>query len=369
MPKLSELLKLPKPPVVASWMTRKDMLDKLFPNAYSPYAGGIKDDKTFIGIEVEVEQLRHMRAEGWDHLWEMTEDGSLRNSGREFVSRAIKGEQIPYALITLAKCLEDTVEFSHRTSVHVHINIQDLTPEEIAKIILCYLTVEKQLFDFAGKVREKNIFCVPLYNLGMTDGLFRSVMNLDTKQMKTLQSEHFRYSALNLEPVTKYGTLEFRHLGGTIDTTRIMLWINLLLDIKKYALSKDMDSLIKEIIDLNTNSQYRAYLYRIIGSAIYSLDMKNIDDNIEAGVISVKRALFSDGFLHDLTSKGELFENSPFYQFLVKKVSVKRPKVAIPEEVAGFQPFIAQAVARRAPPPINWDINPFDAVAQNREEP
>lgn len=268
------------------------------------------DDTTLLGVEIEVENIRDFRNSRYNYFWRVEEDNSLRDNGREFVTLPLKGDQVPFALVCLDSSLEDEARFSHRTSVHVHMNVRDLEPEQIAKIVLVYLTVEKFLFKFAGEHREKNIFCVPLYALEMTDTLFHSIMGLDKKEIRRIQSQEFRYSALNFEPMFSFGTIEFRHLGGTRDPHRIVSWINMLLRIKQYALSKDLQTLIRETIVLNSNSHYRGYAQEVFRELFWQVQSPNVDADIEAGVLSVKRTILSDGLMSELTNTPD-FQQSP----------------------------------------------------------
>jgi len=329
MPKLSELVKFKLKPIPSAWAVNREEYFKGFSDKVVPYVNQLTDKTSYVGIEIEVENVPRVPDGNWPILWRTEEDRSLRNSGIEFISLALKGEQIPYALLSLCEALPNSVQFSGRTSVHVHLNVQDKTPEEIAKIVLTYLPLERLLFAFAGEHREKNIFCVPLYDIEMTDNLFSAIKKLDTKEIKQLQSENYRYSALNLGPVTTFGTMEFRHLGGTKDVSRILTWINLILSIQKYALSTNLDELIKEIIALNTNSQYRNFAQKIFGSLINDIPCEDLNDRIAQGVLSVKRSLFSDGFYNELCAGP--YKDSPLFH--IKEQMNKARKQAIYSEI------------------------------------
>ena len=88
-------------------------------------------NKNYIfGIEVEVEHVPNPRIDGTTY-WTMTTDGSLRNDGVEFVSLPIRMDQIEGALKQLQTNLPNDHEFSPRTSVHVHMNVRDMTITQI----------------------------------------------------------------------------------------------------------------------------------------------------------------------------------------------------------------------------------------------
>lgn len=315
MSKLSDLIRFKAKPVPTGWAGNRDALFKPYAETANFYVNELTDRSSYIGIEVEVENVTQTPTGAWQLLWRVEEDRSLRNNGLEFISLALRGEQIPYALTSLFEsALPPTVHFSGRTSIHIHLNVQDKTPDELAKIILTYLPLEKLLFQFAGEHREKNIFCVPLSEIEMTDNLFNAIKDLNTKEIKQLQSENYRYSALNLGPVTTFGTIEFRHLGGTRDVSRIMNWINFILSIQKYALATPLEDLIKEVIALNTNSEYRHFAQKVFGRYFVHLVCEDMDSKIAEGVLSVKRSLFSNGFYNELR-QGK-FKESPYQKMM-----------------------------------------------------
>lgn len=254
-----------------------------------------------IGIEVEVEYIFKrtgylMLPEAHAFLWNSTEDNSLRNNGREFVSQPIKGNQIPFALEVLFTGLKkdrSTIgyEFSDRTSIHVHVNYRNDTLETLANTLLIYLTVEKLLYEFVGGNRSKNIFCVPLYDSNSVEGyalLFKALQGDANAICDVLKTYFSKYSGLNLLPLLKYGTIEYRHLVGTDDRQKIMSWINLILKIKTYASKMDFQSLKPKILDLNSSSEYLLLLKDIFGTAFFYSDILDIEQKIEESTMYIK---------------------------------------------------------------------------------
>ena len=114
------------------------------------------DMETNVGIEVEVESIDSQANVGMSDdanavLWRNIEDGSLRNGGREFVSIPVSGHNIEFALHSLhdhlhknKKCARH--QFTDRTSVHVHMNMQDANSRQLAAFLITYLMVEPLLY-------------------------------------------------------------------------------------------------------------------------------------------------------------------------------------------------------------------------------
>ena len=205
----------------------------------------IVDKNTYIGIEVETENVTYWD-DGYSPYWKITEDGSLRNNGREFISVPIKAFRVENALTSLfEKQLNKDIDFSERTSIHIHMNVRTMTVEQLKTMILLYLVFEKAMFRYVNPDRYDNIFCVPLNETnfgGNLRGLFEEDYIHDMSWLK--------YTAMNLCPIFEKGTVEFRHLHGTKDIKEIVNWINLILCLKKAALKNSslvLPSLGKEL--------------------------------------------------------------------------------------------------------------------------
>lgn len=292
---------------------------------------------TLVGIEVEAENVRDAR---YDVLfWNVKEDNSLRNHGIEFVSCPLVGEQIVYALHSLESQMSADTSFSHRTSVHVHMNVQDMSPIQISKLLLVYLTVERLLYRFVGHHRDKNIFCVPLYDLEMVSSLYKSLKTIPKHPL--MQGEGTRYSGLNFDPVLKFGTVEFRHMHGTNNSQRLLTWINLIMCIKQHAMVTEEEILIRDILSLNTSSDYKTYVSRIFGRYLSCFPETFLNQDVELGVLTVKRSLFSGNYLKTLRSGVDAASDA--YQTYVK---VAPAAVAVPRRprVEGALADIAAAI-------------------------
>ena len=99
------------------------------------------------GLEIEVENIRYNLPDAtYKSYWNITGDNSLRNNGVEFITLPLKAFQIDKALQQLRfRTNQFRADFSERTSTHVHMNIRDLTIDQIYNLTLLYITVEKLL--------------------------------------------------------------------------------------------------------------------------------------------------------------------------------------------------------------------------------
>lgn len=192
-----------------------------------------------VGIEIEVEGYDF--PEGVDNRWNITVDGSLRGENREFVfKKPLLIADVKPALAALAKNMKDAgtiTSFSFRTSVHVHVNCQDLTYTQYLNFLYTYFLLEEPLMTFCGKARKGNRFCLRLQDAeGMLDTYHMLFKTLETG-LEYIPADQVRYSAMNIEATNKFGSLEFRGMSGCLDVERITTWCNALVYLREFAKS------------------------------------------------------------------------------------------------------------------------------------
>lgn len=307
--------------------------------AYHKPEKTIIQPQTFVGIEVEVEGIKSLPtiSKLVNPVWAPVSDGSLRNQGIEFVSRPIRGDNVYAALVLLHDALYKNTKpiFSERTSVHVHVNVRRMTMEQVLTMLLVYLVTEKTLFSFLaahGHDRERNIFCVPIteskYFLQLAE-IFAQYDKKDYGRMLHHMTELWRkYTAFNTLPLNSKGTMEFRHMGGTMDVNLLFQWINLILSLKAYSHRHSLDAFLNTVMQLNTNSEYLAFLQNVFGQHFNVLMHPNIERELEDGVLVVKDAIswakssVGDEEVKDL----DLFQNSSLFKFLEVSYNAKLTK-------------------------------------------
>lgn len=275
----------------------------------------IVDKHTLLGIEIEVENMQQL-VEDPVYYWEKKHDGSLRNHGLEFTSIPLRTEQVEHALNYYTQLVTkyNTPDYSPRTSVHVHMNVRDMTEKEVINFVLLYCLFEKHFFHIAGTKRESSIFCVPLYKTLATYKL--------SNIFKHITSWH-KYNALNLGTVLgthqlpKYGTIEFRHLYGTGDKRIIINWINNILLLKQAAKKWDTLELLQTIKNLNTTSEYVQMYQDIFGP--YGMYDKMAKYDFESCVSFVKSWEWGFDFVKTLP----ISDNSVYYTQYKQKETYK----------------------------------------------
>jgi hypothetical protein len=224
-----DLKPLPKKP------NRLNMKDHFYNEKLSNVIGFTKQTGE-IGLEIECEGRNLFYTPfTW---WTTHDDHSLRavddHKPVEYVLKVPVSEaDLHKALMYLARKLKDSqseISESTRTSVHVHVNCQDMTIRELYCYICLYLIFEELLVDFSGPNRAGNLFCLRAKDSEFFIQMLESVLkNSNFKQWK----EDYRYTACNVNSILKFGSLEFRSMRGCVDIEAIETWVSLLLCIKK----------------------------------------------------------------------------------------------------------------------------------------
>lgn len=192
-----------------------------------------------IGLEIETEG-RNLFSTPIQY-WTATSDGSLRPYKgsppyeyvlREPLPRKDVGKALTY-LVKQQTASKAEVHMSHRCSVHVHVNIQDMKMLEVVNFMTLYYLVEDVLMDFAAPERRGNLFC-----LRAKDASYQ--IELLTEAIKSgdwagLFNTEYRYAAMNASSMGTHGSLEFRTLRGTMDQETIEAWVAILLAMKDKA--------------------------------------------------------------------------------------------------------------------------------------
>lgn len=143
--------------------------------------------------------------------------------------------------------------FSNRTSVHVHLNVSDLTIEEWFTLLFIWTAFEDSFLQYCGPDRTSNLFCLSSKDAeGM---LFTLEEFASTGHIHTL-GDNVRYAACNLSATPKYGSLEFRCMGGTTDSNVLIPWFTTIASL--YGLAKQYGT-PEKFMDHVVNTSYNIF--------------------------------------------------------------------------------------------------------------
>lgn len=199
-----------------------------------------------VGLEIEMEGVGNggfnpKPVEGWvTH-----DDGSLRG-GIEYVSN---GPRTPAQVVDDLARLREEFErinfvpvFSFRTSLHVHVNVRDLTWLQVFNLWTLYTIFESMLIDIGGEERKGNVHCISACDAEATVNSLRQLLsrreiNIDVAAdyLQRVTSRDRRYAAFNWASIPQFGTVEFRSHRGTMDQAAVVNWVNTLIELKRAA--------------------------------------------------------------------------------------------------------------------------------------
>lgn len=292
MYKLNQVLNFPKLNIYSVTKTCSEKDQEL--NGISNYV---------VGIEVEVEFEKSYN-EYFEYYWNNSEDNSLKWNGREFISKPIRIIEAKDALSFLFENINKSNPiFTQRTSIHVHINVRDLTVEQLLLFIMVYFIFEKLLYKFSGG-RDNNHFCIPLTDIDFIYWFRNIKSKLQNIDFQNLNLN--KYSGLNLIPAFNKkdikGTFEFRHMAGNNNINLIYNWIKIIGRIKYISKKLDYIDFMEFLKYANTTSSYNWLLKETFGSMSKNLIYPQFHKDIEHNITLLKLALFQKTTAHEKLS-------------------------------------------------------------------
>lgn len=188
------------------------------------------NEEDAVGIELEYENCR-IEVENVPY-WRLIPDESLRNRGGEFVSDPLFYDQIDDAMTVVETIVSGTdMVATERCGLHVHLNMRPYTVGQVWAFTTLYALLEPTIYNAFAVDRADNIFAVPLWeNHVQVRRLYVDMARLRSRkknQRMWLETPHTcKYSALNFNPLSLYGTLEMRQPYCTRDFTAIRSWVD-----------------------------------------------------------------------------------------------------------------------------------------------
>lgn len=245
------------------------------PLSHQPYYGrSLEGIKTYfnlpiynnpIGIEVEAEGYGGLRSSLF--CWNVTDDGSLKDSGVEFVSYPLYREYIDLALCELENMFKESpsLTFTHRCSIHVHVNVSNFSRYQLIALAGLYAIYERSLFEFVDPLRKGNSFCYP-------------IVGTPTKLSFDWNT---KYCAFNWTPIRKQLTVEYRHLEGTKDWQKLRRWVALVSKLTNFVGELPAKSARETILNVIQKGEGVQFARQVFGNTAILLN--NLDQSIEHG--------------------------------------------------------------------------------------
>ena len=197
----------------------------------------------------------HIEREGYNHRtrphWKVVTDNTVtehRNYsqgtgyGGEFVSPVHNGtdtidkiQRFLKAVNTIQDGNGNKIDVNSNCSVHIHISWADMQPDHIKNLFKRYAQFETVIDSWMAPSRRgnRNTWCKSLSNLNL------SRMDRETT-LRGISYLYGRYHKVNFSNnYRQYGTVEFRHHGGTTDFQKISEWFKFLLCFIEQSIHSD----------------------------------------------------------------------------------------------------------------------------------
>lgn len=253
---------------------------------------GLRKTNGDIGVEIEVEG-RDLPGET-PEAWRAEVDGSLRGGGVEYVlKKPCKYDKVDRHINRMYNHIIKSggkMRLSPRCGVHIHINVQEWTLNQVMTFIVLYLVVEDLLVRWCGEDREGNIFCLRGRDAEYLYDVLVKVMETQNLNVRDW-ADNMRYSSMNISALRKYGSLEFRSLRTPEDPQRIKRWIDLLLCVQRA--SKDF-SHPAAVVEGMSNAGGEAFVRMIFGRLAYEVMVPDVEAMLYDGARAVQEIVYTE---------------------------------------------------------------------------
>lgn len=193
-----------------------------------------------IGLELEVESNTKLPIIDTG-TWKTVRDPSLRSAFPfEYTTRS----PIPFIgthrsinnLLSRLndKEVSDPIANSPTTSWHVHLNALEFTITELMTRLFLYWMIEPLVIKHCGTRREQNTFALQLKDSMYTLTRFDTKFYTDfiSNPRDVVRGGHYsqenRYASQNMSALSKFGSVEYRAMKGTLNEEEIKMWTDLL---------------------------------------------------------------------------------------------------------------------------------------------
>lgn len=308
----------------------------------------------YVGVEIEVEGIHSDAYRNWQanipRWFDVHADGSLRDGGAEFITFPFDGDYSQHVLGYFFEKLSQTnpgFKFTNRCSIHVHLDMTDTTYWQFESLYQLYLVFEYQFYQYAGEVREQSNFCVPVSETPFEEYLFSNVKNRSWSTLLNIIPglDQAKYTGLNITRLRDLGTVEFRHLPGQKRVPIISKFIQFILALKRFAMSKSREEVNNLILNANTISNYQPLAESIFGEHTRSLFPTGEFNLIEEGITTAKRLYFDRSMVDREAPLRSLLKSPTMLEKITKIMEeIEAPPVVETRPRARQRPTLHQRV-------------------------
>ncbi len=200
---------------------------------------GTRSRKGLFGIEIELEGDVPADAPAG---WEPHREGSIR--GCEFVTAGpIAYQDIIPAVQRLKDHLKKVGNYDfrrhYRASTHFHLNVSTEPFIHIFGMQIVFAMIEGVMLRMAGPERDGNHFCISNMDCGDWGGHTANNIRCISRGNAHDFKLRGKYAALNIDPVSQLGSIEFRFFPSSLDPQEIHKWATWLFNLRQMVKNND----------------------------------------------------------------------------------------------------------------------------------
>jgi len=191
-----------------------------------------------------------------------------------------------------------------RTGIHVHLDVRDLSMDQLIGLCILYALFEKPIYRWIGDNRENNHFCLPWYKaegslIQATDIVraARTEVDRDNGQIDPLfeaSEDYARYAGFNWNALARFGSVEARQLKTTHNTQKIIEWINILQSLKRATFNIPTSD--GALIDLIQRNGARQSAHDLLGAQVFGLlDHDLFENDVQEVGVGVAEEMVREG--------------------------------------------------------------------------
>ena len=167
--------------------------------------------------------------------WRAVHDGSINGEGRELISSPTNGDLLRQRVYDLYKFTSRHGLFVDKScGLHLHFDATDTDWNDLRWISIVAQNVEQNIFSMLPPSRENSNWCreVPMsfhhmFNCSSGEEFIEDYYSNCNSSISREKYNDARYQGTNLHARFYLGTVEFRYHSGTLNPTKILMWIEL----------------------------------------------------------------------------------------------------------------------------------------------
>lgn len=307
------------------------------------------------GLELEVEGQMLPPA---PIQWAAHNDGSLRGECMEYVlNHPLNFEEAKEALRLLFTAFRNEgtqLHESNRTSFHVHVNMRTFNIVKTANLITLYGIFENLLTNWCGEYRVGNLFAQRMCDSSWI--VSSCAEALRTNSFAGLGND-WRYAAMNLASINKFGSIEFRAMRGITNADDGITWLTML---HKLVEASDLYQTPVDIVQ-DFSGRELDMLQKIFGTDLANQledsakkDEENVQQMLWKGVRLVQDVAYACDWNKVLDELGQPYVPSPFEKeesvgFLPRVEAVIPVRIERAGALNVFENEIREEIRRRRP--------------------